>query len=203
MANVSKPDISFRLLTRVDFSLLRRWLNAPHVQRWWRLEADPTYGDERYLEEGFGPLIDGTDATEAFVIQLAGEPSAESVVAGAPIGLIQRCRLRDYPEIGWPMPWKDANAAGIDYFIGEEKYIDKGIGTEAIRLFARDVFDRYPEVEAIIVDPQQDNIASWRALEKAGFERVWAGQFESVGPSDMGPAYLYRLARPTRESSPV
>ena len=32
-----------------------------------------------------------------------------------------------------------------------------------------------------------------RALEKAGYQRCWAGELESDDPSDEGPMYLYRL----------
>ncbi len=38
---------------------------------------------------------------------------------------------------------------------------------------------------------QQDNRRSWRALEKAGYSRVFAGMIESDDPSDAGPSYLY------------
>jgi aminoglycoside 6'-N-acetyltransferase len=43
---------------------------------------------------------------------------------------------------------------------------------------------------------QQENPASWRALEGAGFQRVWAGMLDSDDPSDQGPSYLYSMRRP-------
>ncbi|HWB36124.1 MAG TPA: hypothetical protein VHA75_08875 [Rugosimonospora sp.] len=44
--------------------------------------------------------------------------------------------------------------------------------------------------------PQLANVASWRALERAGFSRLWAGQLDSDDPADAGPAYVYAVDRP-------
>ena len=60
-----------------------------------------------------------------------------------------------------------------------------------IELFTASTFDRYPGVGAVVVDVQQANRPSWRALEKAGFHRVFAGTIDSDDPSDAGPAYVY------------
>jgi hypothetical protein len=53
--------------------------------------------------------------------------------------------------------------------------------------------------------PQQANIASWRALERAGYVRVRAGMIDSDDPSDAGPAFVYACYRDTDrvEASPV
>jgi aminoglycoside 6'-N-acetyltransferase len=56
--------------------------------------------------------------------------------------------------------------------------------------------------ERISFRPQQENVASWRALEKAGFERIFAGPLESDDPSDSGPAFVYALRRPNAISCP-
>jgi len=114
-------------------------------------------------------------------------------VDGQPAGLIQRYRHRDEPE--WDRAVGIPDAAGIDDYLGEPALVGQGIGTAAIAAFAAGTFARYPEVEWIIAAPQQDNTASWRALEKAGFARLWAGQLESGHPSDDGPAFVYGLWR--------
>ena len=50
--------------------------------------------------------------------------------------------------------------------------------------------------EAVVVDVLQENRASWRALERAGFHRVWEGTLNSDHPSDEGPCFLYLTSRP-------
>jgi aminoglycoside 6'-N-acetyltransferase len=176
-------SISFRPLRRDDLPLLANWLARPHVLRWWREESDIAAVDAAY-----GPLIDGTDATEAFV----------AVHDGQPIGYIQRYRLDDNPE--WQQSIFSAvgetNAAGIDYLIGDESLTGQGLGRRLISDFVDDSWQRYPDIAAIAVAVQQENRASWRALEGAGFVRQWAGALVSDDPSDQGPSYVYLKARP-------
>jgi aminoglycoside 6'-N-acetyltransferase len=40
------------------------------------------------------------------------------------------------------------------------------------------------------------NVASWRALEKAGFRRVAAGELEPDNPVDDPQHYMLRIDRP-------
>ena len=167
--------ISFRPLALDDLRLVQRWLAEPHVARWWRSSAT-----EEHVRAEYEPCIAGTDPTEVFVIELDE----------APIGLIQRYLLADYPD--WARALGIAEGAGIDYLIGEGRFTGTGIGTRCIRAFTQHVFERYPEAPLVTADPQQDNAASWRALEKAGFERVFAGQLESDHPSDSGPRVRLR-----------
>lgn len=132
--------------------------------------------------------MDGVEPTEVFLVEQAGQP----------IGMAQRYRLDDEPECQrvLEVTGTPRNAAGIDYLIGEEDLIGQGIGTELIVRFVEDTWSRYPDVPAIVVNVQQDNRRSWRALEKAGFTRCWAGELDSDDPSDQGPGYAYLLNRP-------
>ncbi len=175
--------LSFRLLQRSDFPLLSGWLAAPHVKQWWRQDHRPAA-----VEAEYGPAVDGLEPTEVFVVEHDGMP----------IGLVQRYRLRDYPE--WeravPRGVTPAQGAGIDYLIGDEALIGHGLGGRMIAAFVEDTWDRYREVPAIVVAVQQANRRSWRALEKFEFERAWAGLLDSDDPSDDGPSYVYVRHRP-------
>ena len=51
--------------------------------------------------------------------------------------------------------------------------------------------ERYGDTEGVAVAVQQGNRRSWRALEKAGYDRVFTGSIESDDPSDDGPSYVY------------
>jgi aminoglycoside 6'-N-acetyltransferase len=79
---MASHDIAFRPLARPDFDLLSEWLSAPHVKIWWHDEADA-----ESIEESYGPVVDGVDPTEVFVIERDEQP----------IGLIQRYRFDDNP----------------------------------------------------------------------------------------------------------
>jgi aminoglycoside 6'-N-acetyltransferase len=177
---MSEP--AFRPLQFVDLHLVARWQSRPHVARWWREPADIASVTTRY-----SPTIDGRDPTEVFIVELGGEA----------IGLIQRYLLADNPD--WAAAIGIDDGAGIDYLLGERSTVGKGLGTRIIARFAEDTFIRYPALPLIVAAPQQDNVASWRALEKAGFHRAAAKQLESDDPSDSGPAYVYVLRRPGRD----
>jgi aminoglycoside 6'-N-acetyltransferase len=167
-------NIGFGPLERSDLALLAQWLAAPHVAKWWREDPTPAAVEARY-----GPCIDGTDPTELFIAELDGRP----------VGMVQRYLLADYPS------WSDAvrvdDAAGIDYLIGVEELTGRGLGGRIVGEFTELTFARYPDIAQIAVAVQQANRPSWRALEAAGFTRVFAGTIESTDPSDDGPSYVY------------
>jgi aminoglycoside 6'-N-acetyltransferase len=175
-------DLGFRPLTRSDFPLLSRWLASPHVKTWWREDHEIEAMEERY-----GPAVDAIDATECFIIELAGDP----------IGMIQGYLIDQNPE------WQRAlvvtgspnNAAGLDYLIGDESLIGRGLGPKVIERFVEYIWARYPSIQAIVVSVHEDNYRSWRALEKSGFVRTWSGEIVSDDPSDAGPSHVYLLDR--------
>jgi len=183
-AGVTVNALTVRPLTRADLSLVSRWLAEPHVAEWWRDPSDLASVVAAYL-----PCIDRTDPTEVFVIEVAGQAA----------GLIERYLVADDPEWNRAMRATGAVtgcAAGIDYLIGEAPACGRGYGTAAISLITALTFRRYPRADAIVAAPQQANVGSWRALERAGYQRWWSGLLESSNPSDAGPAYLYGIRRP-------
>jgi aminoglycoside 6'-N-acetyltransferase len=163
--------------------MLADWIAEPHVTRWWR---SPEGLEE--VRATYEPTIARTDPTEVFIVESDGTP----------IGMVQRYRVSDYPE--WARlvapDQVAAHVAGIDYLIGSEAHLGHGIGTEMIARFVALTLQHYPDVTSIVVAVDQDNRRSWRALEKAGFRRTWAGTLESDDPSDLEPSYLYLRDRP-------
>jgi len=174
-----------RPLTEEDLPLLASWLAAPHVQRWWREPHDLASVREAYL-----PMVTGSDPTEGLVVLLDG----------AAIGFVQRYRIADEPAwrrtlsgaLGGPVD----GAAGIDYLIGDVRRTGQGIGRTVIAELVGTVWERYEDASSVIVGLHQGNRASWRALEAAGFRRLWGGLLASDDPSDAAPQYLYGIERP-------
>jgi aminoglycoside 6'-N-acetyltransferase len=166
--------VSYRPLERADFALLARWLALPHVAPWW--SDTPEVGA---LEASYGPTIDGNDPTEAFIIELEERP----------VGFIQRYLMDDYPA--WSATLGIERAAGIDYMIGVPELTGVGLGPVIVDSFTVLTFARYAAIDRVAVAVQQANHRSWRALEKAGYDRVFAGMIDSDDPSDAGPSYVY------------
>jgi aminoglycoside 6'-N-acetyltransferase len=181
---LERVSITFRPLSAGDLPKVAEWLAAPHVKEWW-----PEPHDLASVESRFLPMVRGIDPTEGFII----------LHDGTPIGYIQRYRLADEPD------WRRAvevavgvlEGVGIDYLIGDAARVGRGLGTEAIGRFVSELWERSEDIAVVVVAVQQLNLASWHALERAGFERVWAGLLDTDDPSDQGPAFLYRQTRPS------
>jgi aminoglycoside 6'-N-acetyltransferase len=180
-------EVSFRGMAEGDLPVVAAWLREAHVQRWWKDPA-PDNVEAKYL-----PRINGTEPTEMLIILWNGRE----------IGIIQRYRMRDHPD--WERSLASTgltfrSAAGIDYAIGVRDLVGRGIGSAVVAAFSGEVFARYPDVDQIVVTPQEANRASCRVLEKAGYRRAWTGMLDSNDPSDSGPAALFVLERSSLDS---
>lgn len=172
--------INFRPLAETDLPLLHRWLNDPDVIRWW--EGDDVSWDA--VVRDYGPTSD--EPTEHWLAS----------VDDGPFGWIQCYAAADYADEDEVRQWwgvgADRSAAGIDYLIGEPDARGQGLGTVMIRSFVTDiVFGRHPDWSQACASPFAANIASVRALEKAGFGRV--GTFEN---GDQCLAVVMAIDRP-------
>jgi RimJ/RimL family protein N-acetyltransferase len=168
--------IGFRRLTAGDLPLLFEWLQREHVRRWWTDRETYEEVVEHYL-----PSIEGRDPTDLYLI----------VFEDRHAGFIQTYRVSDYPEYQERVA-VETGVAGVDLFIGEEELIGRGVGSEALDRFVRNVVFSDPGIHACIADPDAENCASLRVFEKAGFRAV--GSF--ADPEDQNRLHtLVRLDR--------
>ena len=170
--------VTFRRLVDDDLPLLHRWLNEPGIVRWWE-------GDDvswAAVQQDYG--------------QMTTDPYLEHWLAhvdGMPVGWIQCYAIAEEPDESEPW-WAlgvDRDAAGIDYLLGEPGRRGSGLGSAMIRDFVTDVvFPLHPEWAQVCAAPHEDNVASWAALEKAGF------RFLGLVPDVAGRGRLMVLDRP-------
>lgn len=183
MAHTGEVVWTFRRVTRADFPLIAGWLATPAVQRWWVQDASA-----QGVELDFGSTVDGEEPNEDLIAELDGEP----------VGLLQRSYVDAYPEnaaafASLPAP---PQAVTIDYLIGVPGLLARGVGSSMIAAFADLTWREMPDAPAILVAVVAANVASWRALEKAGFARVGMADGTPENPIDPRKHYLYRLDRP-------
>jgi aminoglycoside 6'-N-acetyltransferase len=181
---VSGAGFTFRRLRRDDFELLGRWLEAPHVARWWNHEYSP-----EAIERDFGDAIDGREPAEDYLALLEGEP----------VGVVQYSRFDEYPEYGAelaPVYPVGPGTVSIDYLIGDRDRIGRGVGTAMIRAFVERVWVVDEGASAVVVPVNSANVASWRALERAGFLLVARGELEPDNPIDNRWHEILRIDRP-------
>lgn len=146
-------SFKFRPLSRHDFPLLHKWLAETHVKKWWNDNLDM-----KGIEEKYGPRVDGAEPSCVFIILKHSEP----------IGLIQWYRWADYPEHAKQLGAL-ADEAGIDLAIGESKMLGQGLGSTIITDFLNQIVFADPKIKAVVTDPEEKNLRSIRAFEKAGF----------------------------------
>ncbi|SEC99815.1 aminoglycoside 6'-N-acetyltransferase [Nocardioides exalbidus] len=148
--------ITLRAMTRGDLPILARWLRAPHVQRWWHHEGEPT--DER-VAATYGPRVDGTTPIRMWVAE----------VNGRSVGFVQDYRIRDFPDFALLTP--DPDAVGLDYVVGEPEWVGRGIGTRVLWAWMVRAATRFPDAGGFFAAPDHANVASLRLLDKLGFAR--------------------------------
>ena len=176
--------LTWRAVTPDDFPLLARWLAAPHVARWWDHETSA-----EAVERDFGPSARGEEPNEDLLV----------VLDGVPLGLLQRSFLHDYPEYADELTAiveVPRRAMTIDYLIGEAGAVGRGLGTQMIRSALERLWGEHRDAECVIVAVHADNVASWRALERAGLTRVGEGELEPDNPVDDRRHFVYRVDRP-------
>lgn len=155
--------ISFSPLAKADFALLHKWLLTPHVRAHWDNDVNWTMD---IIQEKYGTYIRGYK-----LVDRVKKPMYAYIIYydGTPIGYIQMYNVHDFPREqkagSLELP---ASCAGLDFYIGEEAYLGKGLGSTILKEFlAQHV---WPHYASCLVDPNTDNIAAIRTYENAGFK---------------------------------
>ena len=186
---ISDGFLSWRPLIAGDLPMLAEWLREPQVARWWNHETTL-----EAVERDFGASTRGEEPGEDLLVLLDGRP----------IGLLQRSAICDYPQdltefsavIEVPV-----GAVELDYLIADPALRGRGLGSRMIAAAVEDTWNSYSDAPAVLVAVVAANVASWRALEKAGLKRVAEGPMSPDNPIDDALHYIYRADRPGAASS--
>lgn len=159
--------VALRPMMRGDLPLLARWVDQPHVRRWWVTGVEPSLES---VTEAYGAKIDGMTPTRMWVAE----------VNGRSLGFLQDYLIRDYPDVALLTP--DPDAVGVDYAIGEPDWVGRGLGVRLVWAWMLRARRRFPETNTYFAAPDHRNEASLRVLDKAGFTRgTWFDEPRSDG----------------------
>lgn len=161
---MDEQQLRIRPMTLDDLPLVGRWLHDPRVAEWWSDEPDAELADiEREL---------GSGGTTIYRIVELGD---------RPIGMVFRYRIDDYVEYVHELAAARVDipehAWSMDYLLGEGDTVGRGIGTSMIRAACDELWSSESTATSVMVAVHADNSRSWRALQRAGFERT-PGIFE-------------------------
>ncbi len=151
--------ITFSPLKASHFSYMLKWLETPHVKKWW--DQDIIYTMD-LVKEKYGSYVDGykqvngsNRSIHAYIVNLEQEP----------VGYIQIYNANDFSR-SKPLSGLPKNLGSIDLFIGEEKYLRQNIGSMSIEQFLNKHGTGYSH---IFVDPDSNNTSAIKCYKKAGF----------------------------------
>ncbi len=124
---------------------MRHWLSQPHAREWW--------GE---VEDELALIYDGKGEHEPYLACVEGE-------------------LVAYIQAWWPsqhpdLPWQHGmgrDTRGIDIAIGDEKNLNRGLGSHIIKNFARRLLEQGST--RVVIDPDITNHLAIAAYRKAGF----------------------------------
>jgi len=143
-------DLYLKKLEDNDISLLKVWLNKPHVLKWFK-------NPQAWIDE-----INNRDAKYNFIKHFI------VMYNDTKIGF---CQYYDYQKgkETWHNNLNIENTYSIDYLIGEQEYLGKHIGTLIVKLL-NDEIAYNTNAAKIIVQPEINNYISRRTLLSAGYE---------------------------------
>lgn len=155
--------IIFEPLHESDFPLLLTWLQMPHVKKWW--DQDVAYTMD-LVKEKFGKNIHGMALSKnsnnkiyAYIICFNKEM----------IGYIQAYNAHDFAhENDLNLSVISGSICGVDLFIGDSKFLHKGIGSQILNEFERQILASH--FDWCLIDPAKENLCAIKAFAKAGFK---------------------------------
>jgi len=151
-----QPEITFRLATINDKSLIWQWWTKPHVIEFWDNSPNMWQNVENYFQ-GKKNLFDywiGFLGKTPFCLLMTSE--------------IEKNLPPDDPYFKWVK--KNGITMGVDFMIGEEAFLGKGLGHLTLREFSSLLHEM--NVTRLIIDPAETNSRAKHVYQKAGFEIV-------------------------------
>ncbi|MDF2681994.1 MAG: family N-acetyltransferase [Brevibacillus sp.] len=154
--------LTIRPLQSQDAPYLVKWLSDERVLRYYEGRDRPH--DLELVREHFYPPVD--DASRLLFLY-----------DNHPIGYGQYYPLdeEDKQKYGYDLT---TGIYGMDQFIGEPDYWDKGVGTFIVQSLLAHL-SQHVGTQKIVLDPQAWNVRAIRCYEKCGFHKVkWLPQHE-------------------------
>ena len=147
-------SLKVRKLEEEDNYLLAKWLSNPSVLEFYEGRDNPFN-----LDEVNKVFYNPEDKKFKCIVEFDGNK----------IGYIQFYHLDD--ETKKEFGYEDGNIFGMDQFIGEVEYWNRGIGTVLVTSMVKFLIEN-KKADRIVMDPQVRNTRAIKCYEKCGFTKV-------------------------------
>lgn len=148
--------LTVRTITEQDVALVSKWLQDSDVLAYYEGRDNPQ--SEEMVREKLLPRQ--SDPCIACVVEYERTP----------IGYIQFYQIEPEERAVYGYD-SDEIIYGMDQFIGETAYWNRGVGTELVRAMCAYLTDTR-EASKVVMDPQAWNARALRCYEKCGFRKV-------------------------------
>ena len=146
---VNRERIVLRQVTASDMPIIEMWLNKEYIRQW--------YGEPKeWIDE-----INNVNGEFSWLNHYI------AAYENSPFGFCQYYDCSKTPE-GFDWDNEPLGTFAIDYMIGEEALLGKGLGSVIIQKLIELIAQKEDPVQ-IIADPVKENIKSIKLLEKNGF----------------------------------
>ena len=153
--------LELRLLHDNDIPLIEIWLNKEHVKRWYEI---PELGIT---------INDWISELKAYKGEFQWITYLIVLWQNRPIGLCLYYKCVDSSDEDFgTLPL--TGSYGIDYLIGEESYLGKGLGKGIVTLLVDKIFS-LQDAQRITADIDKNNKASEKTLLSCGFKLLDTG----------------------------
>lgn len=115
----------------------------------------------KYLPEAYPDPLD--EDTARVLIEISNTGTHHDVCA-----IVRDGEIVGQARLAFPIKVRDFDVAEISYWLGREHW-GKGFGSDVVRLFTERSFEKHASLREIFASVHIDNLASARALEKAGY----------------------------------
>ncbi|MEK4564134.1 GNAT family N-acetyltransferase [Alkalihalobacillus sp. FSL R5-0424] len=150
---IKNHQLHIRPLLKEDAPFLAKWLSDPAVLEFYEGRDNP-FDLNKVLETFYKE--EGT--TIRCLIKWEDQA----------IGYIQYYEIDDEERSEYGLQEVEGTIYGLDQFIGEEGYRDKGVGTMLVQTMIRNL-KKQGHVHSIVMDPQVQNHRALACYEKCGF----------------------------------
>ena len=157
MIDIKEEKIRIRTLLDSDFPLMLKWLTDDRVLEYYG-GRDKKYSLES-IKEHYSKKL--KDEINRVIIEYDN----------IPVGYGQFFKLYDELFDEYNYPKTQDIVYGMDQFIGEPDYWNKGIGTQYINIIFS-YLKNEKNADVVILDPHKDNIRAIKCYEKAGFKII-------------------------------
>jgi len=148
--------VRLRPLETTDLPLLHRWLNAPHLRRFYR--KTPISLAE--VRSKYLPLTRHDGPTRSHLALLDERP----------FGYLQGYRNESYPDYAAVIETTDG--VSVDLFIGEETLLGRGLGVVMLRAYLLELRRLFPDQSRVYILHDCENAAALACSRRAGFRQI-------------------------------